>query len=119
MINKTQGPIGRRRLTSVALAIGASLAASGSASADESADAQAGRELAVKVCSPCHVVSQPVGPSFAVIAKGQRAEPGALANFLRSTHSDVSHPNGMPTQQLTDRQIEEISAFLATLRGAN
>ena len=119
MINKTEGPIGRRRLSSAVLAIGAWLAASGFASADESADAQAGRELAIKACSPCHVVSQPVGPSFADIAKGQRAEPEALRDFLRSTHSDVSHPSGMPTLELTDRQIDEISAYLATLRGAN
>lgn len=106
------------RLSLAALAFAAWLA-SGFASADESADARAGQELAIKACSPCHVVSAPTGPSFADIAKGQHAEPEALRDFMRSTHSDVSHPGAMPTPELTDGQIEEIAAYLATLRGSH
>jgi cytochrome c2 len=58
---------------------------SGAALANEASDVKAGQALAIKVCSPCHVVSQPVGPPFAEIAKGPRAAPDALRNFLHST----------------------------------
>ena len=33
-----------------------------------------------------------------------------LLNFLRSTHNDVSHPGGMPNLELTEHEIDQISA---------
>ena len=84
--------------------------------ADEASDIRAGQELASKVCSPCHVVAERPGPTFAEIAKGGRAAPDTLLAFLRSTHSNVSHPGGMPNPELTERQIEQISAYLESLR---
>jgi cytochrome c2 len=33
--------------------------------ADEASDIRAGQELASKVCSPCHVVAERPGPTFA------------------------------------------------------
>jgi hypothetical protein len=52
------------------------------------------------------------------IAKGDHASPNALRNFLRSTHSDVSHPGATPNPGLTDAQIRSIAAYLSTLRGS-
>ena len=86
--------------------------------ADEASDAREGEALATKICSDCHVVSLKVGPPFAEIAKGSRAAPEALRDFLHSTHSDVGHPGAMPNPALTERQIDEIAAYLATLRAA-
>jgi len=86
--------------------------------ADEGSEARAGRELAAKLCSPCHIVSPPVGPPFADIAKGSKAAPEALHDFLNSTQSDVSHPASMPRLDLTEREIDQISAYLQTLRQA-
>jgi len=86
--------------------------------ADEGSEARAGRELAAKLCSPCHLVSPAVGPSFAEIAKGSKAEPEALRDFLNSTQSTVGHPSTMPRLDLTEHEIEQISAYLQTLRKA-
>ena len=66
----------------------------------------------------CHAVAGPPGPSFAEIAKGTHAAPDALRTLLTSTQSDVSHPYAMPNPELTERQIDEISAYLGSLRGA-
>jgi hypothetical protein len=56
------------------------------------------------------------GPTFAEIANGGHAAPDTLLAFLRSTHSDVSHPGAMPNPGLTERQIDQISAYLGSLR---
>jgi len=85
--------------------------------ADQASDAREGQALADKVCSPCHVTSEQAGPTFSEIAKGAHASPDALKNFLSSTHASVSHPNAMPNPELTDQQINEIAAYLASLRG--
>jgi len=116
MTMRTQ-PRGRARFVGATLAVGAMISLCGVASADEASDARAGQDLAVKVCSPCHVVSQRIGPPFADIAKGPRATPEALRDFLHSTHADVSHPNAMPAPELTERQIDELAAYIASLRG--
>ncbi len=98
------------------LAIAASIGTCAGVWADEASDIRAGEELAEKVCSQCHAVSQRPGPPFAEIANGNHAEPNALLALLRSTHSDVSHPGGMPNLELTERQINQISAYLGSLR---
>ena len=101
-----------------ALEMTATFGLSSPALADEASDAREGEALATKICSDCHVVSPKVGPPFAEIAKGSRAAPEALRDFLHSTHSDVGHPGAMPNPALTERQIDEIAAYLATLRAA-
>jgi len=85
---------------------------------DQASDVQAGYALAIKACSPCHAVSETVGPSFAKIAKGPHATPDSLRDFLRSTHSDVSHPSAMPSPEHTEQQIDDIAAYIASLRPA-
>jgi mono/diheme cytochrome c family protein len=78
----------------------------------------AGYELASKVCSPCHVVAPLPGPSFMDIAKSQYGSLAPLENLLRSTHSDVGHPGGMPNISLSREQIRTISAYIGSLREA-
>jgi mono/diheme cytochrome c family protein len=103
---------------SAVIAVVALTSFAGSASAGDARDIREGEALATKVCSPCHAASKRVGPTFAEIAKEPRWTPEALGDFLRTTHADVRHPNAMPSPELTERQIEEISAYLASLRGA-
>ena len=88
------------------------------AAADEPTDVKAGQALAIKACSRCHVVSESVGPPFAEIAKGPHATPDSLRDFLRSVHSDVSHPSAMPSPELTEQQIDDLAAYIASLRPA-
>lgn len=87
-------------------------------SAQDLKDVDAGHELALKVCSPCHLVGPLPGPPFADIAKGEYASSTPLESFLRSTHSNVSHPGGMPRIDLTYEQIRAISAYIGSLREA-
>ena len=42
------------------------------------------------------------------IAKSEYGSPAPLENFLRSTHSNVSHPGGMPNISLSGEQIRTI-----------
>jgi hypothetical protein len=94
------------------------------ASVDEASEVRKGQVLAIKACSTRHVVSERVGrpfaervgPPFAKIAKGNHAAPDSLRDFLRSTHSPVSHPNAMPAPEVTERQSEELSPSIASLR---
>jgi hypothetical protein len=53
------------------------------------------------------------------IAKGEYGSPAPFENLLRSTHSDVSHPGGMPNLSLSGEQIRTISAYIGSLRGAH
>jgi mono/diheme cytochrome c family protein len=118
--------IPRKDLAFALAATGALAGQALAAAPAESADAvQAGKDLALGLCSPCHVVSpqtsdrRPSGsgtPSFLDIAQGPKAAPQALRGFLRSTSSSVAHPAAMPHLDLTDTQIEAISAYLASLR---
>jgi mono/diheme cytochrome c family protein len=86
--------------------------------AQEVKDVRAGYELASKICSPCHVIGPSAGPSFMDIAKGDYHSAAPLENLLRSTHSNVSHPGGMPNIRLTEEQMRTISAYIASLREA-
>jgi mono/diheme cytochrome c family protein len=97
------------------------------AAADNAKDVQAGKDLAIKACSPCHAINakstperapRPAGASFEEIAKGSKATPEALRVFLLSTHSSVSHPGAMPSPALTEDQIRLISAYVSSLRSA-
>ena len=84
--------------------------------AQDADDVRAGRELATKMCSQCHAVAAPPGPSFKDIAKSDFSSPASLENFMRSTHSNVSHPGGMPNLNLTDEQTRMISAYIRSLK---
>ena len=103
---------------SAILLLGAAIGLLSPARADDQNNARSGEQLAQKLCSPCHLVGQLSGPSFADIARGDRASPDALRNFLRSTHANVSHPGAMPNPELSDEQIRSIAAYLSSLRGA-
>ena len=92
------------------LATGLLIATAGGAAADEAGDIQAGEALAIKACSPCHIVSERAGPPFAEIAKGPHATPNALRDFLRSTHSNISHPSAMPSPDGRHRRLHRLVA---------
>jgi cytochrome c551/c552 len=108
------GAANRGRAFGAALAFAAALAAP--ALADQAKDGEA---LADRLCGRCHVVSQQVGPAFVDIAKGAHASRDALRDFLRGTHSDVSHPNAMPAPELSEQQIDVLAAYIASLHGAH
>jgi mono/diheme cytochrome c family protein len=95
------------------LAISLLVAAIGSGSAW--ADAGAGRQLAQRWCSSCHVVENrqqgpvPQGPpSFRIVAKSGMTD-AALRAFL-------SHPHGaMPDLALTRAEIDDLIDYIRSL----
>ena len=85
----------------------------------------AGRKFASRVCGACHVVTQqrdelpvlaPPGPSFAVLAQRPHLTEAALREFLGSNHRSMGPHEAMPNPRLADYQIDEIVAFMMSLK---
>jgi len=85
----------------------------------------AGREFTQRVCGACHVVTQqreelpvlaPPGPSFAVLAQRPHLTEPALREFLASNHRTLGPHEAMPNPRLADYQIDEIVAFMMSLK---
>lgn len=84
------------------------------ANAALAADPVAGRDLAVRWCSSCHVVpgapppqpAQDGVPSFAAIARDYAGKSDGLKGFLVAPHEP------MPPLELGVRQIDDLVAFL-------
>lgn len=96
-------------------AIGLTLAAAGSALA---ADPDAGRAFATQACARCHVVASGVGsgtdgaPAFMSVANAKDQSEAKLTAFLTRPHGR------MPDFVLTRREIENVVAYIMTLRTA-
>jgi mono/diheme cytochrome c family protein len=83
-----------------------------------------GRGLAHSICGNCHFVTENPrespgsafpAPSFASLA--QRLTDDSLRQQLSSGHRFIGPDKTMPNPRLADYQIEEIIAYLGTLRG--
>jgi mono/diheme cytochrome c family protein len=77
-------------------------------------NAARGQALARRWCAACHLVQLRLTtidpPTFSAIANDPGKTPDYLRNFFVSPHKD------MPPIQLTPPQIEDLIAYLATLR---
>lgn len=85
----------------------------------------AGRSFAQRVCGACHVVTpqskalpllSPPGPSFAALAQRPLLTEQALREFLASNHGTMGPHEAMPNPRLVDYQIDEIVAFMMSLK---
>jgi hypothetical protein len=88
-------------------------------------EVQKGHHLAAIICSNCHVagpdqsiepILRPAAPSFESIAQRSTISADAIRTFLTTTHRDVGNPKGMPNPQLLDFQVEQVAAYLLSLR---
>ncbi len=81
-------------------------------------DQSNGEYLAEALCSGCHAVAageisaNPEAPSFVSIANRDEVTQETLGNFL---HDSYSFPNQM-NLELSDKDADEISAYILTLR---
>ena len=78
-------------------------------------EVEAGREIAQRWCSGCHVVAPGVmrdgtPPSFAKIAANKGMTEAALAAFLSTPHGR------MPDYSLTRQEIRDVSAYILSLK---
>ncbi len=84
-----------------------------------------GHRLAVTVCAICHVaapdqrflpeIATPA-PSFASIVQRKDFNADWLTHFMTTTHRGLDSPTGMPNPELMDYQIEEIVAYMLSLK---
>ena len=88
-------------------------------------DLKRGREIALLVCTSCHVVEpdqkytvilRPPAPPFESIAQRPSTTAESIRKHLKTTHRDAENPNGMPNPQLIDSYIEQVTAYLLSLR---
>jgi len=90
------------------------------------ADAGAGRDLALRACTGCHIVSPdqpfaplinrtPPPPDFVAIASKPNTTPQSLRRFFASLRP-VPLPGQMADPYLMQRDLENIIAFIMTLR---
>jgi len=109
-----------------ALTLSAALASSAQAQTPVEQIA-AGQKFALRVCGACHVVMQqrdelpvlaPPGPSFAVLAQRPHLTEASLREFLGSNHRSLGPHEAMPNPRLADYQIDEVVAFVMSLKPA-
>ena len=114
-----------RKSALVTLMLLAGLASAAQAETPSSDPVAAGRQFAHRVCGACHVVTQqreelpvlaPPGPSFAVLAQRPLLTEQALREFLASNHRALGPHEAMPNPRLADYQIDEIVAFVMSLK---
>lgn len=84
-----------------------------------------GHQVALMVCSYCHVVSadqpntpilSPPGPSFESIAQRRDITAESLFNFLNTTHRNIDENHGMPNPELIESHAKAVIAYLLSLR---
>ena len=84
-----------------------------------------GRELALMVCSACHIVApkqeltpilRPPAPPFEVIAMRPRTTAESLSGFLATNHKAATAKLEMPDPMLVDYQIGEVVSYILSLR---
>jgi len=99
------------------LVLVATLSAAATGLAQSVGDAQVGRDVAASLCSPCHqidgVARDPnrVPPGFGAIADMASQTELSLRVFLQTPHGD------MPRYQLSKNEIDDIIAYILSLRG--
>jgi mono/diheme cytochrome c family protein len=92
---------------------------------DTANDVSKGHRLANTVCSICHVATpdqptlpilHPPAPSFESIAQRKDVTAESLRKFLLTTHKNLDTQKGMPNPDLADFQVQEVIAYLLSLR---
>ena len=90
--------------------------------------AKEGHRLALKFCTPCHVVSSdqtytpllnPPAPTFLSIANRQGPTAQSLRVFLASTHATEITSVNMPNPKLPADEAEEMISFILSLRAGH
>jgi len=110
-----------------ALSIALALLVAANAQEPNPIDAAAGRTMALKFCTPCHVVAPdqefapiftgpPKPPAFRTIAARRGTSAESLRKFLATTHATATLPIHMANPELTEDQTTKIVAFILSLR---
>lgn len=99
--------------------LGPNLSRAGEASPAVDTLVSAGHEFALKVCAACHIVAKdqaakpilkPAAPNFFIIARREKTTDANLRRFLSAPHGK------MPNPELADFQIDEVVAYVLSLK---
>lgn len=115
------------RYAAIALALSAcAFPAAAAAKRPSTAAVAAGREVAINVCSACHVVAekQPFEPlltqktpSFQEIADDPKSTAQSLRRFISTTHWDEKTiPMTMPRQMLAGSETDDVVSYILSLK---
>lgn len=120
------------RSFSLALLLATSVAAASLARTQPTAAAEPthdlvadGRAFAGKVCWTCHIVAKdqtekPIlthpAPSFEQIAQRPGLSAASLRSFLATHNETMGSAGRMPNPRLVDYQIDEVAAYILSLR---
>ncbi len=114
------------RLLIATVVAGVHVALSANLANAEDASITAGRQLALEVCSVCHVVAPDQRfaprldqrtPNFEEIANRPGMSAEFVSHFIKTTHWDESTiPMTMPDPMLTDDQVSEVASYILSLR---
>jgi mono/diheme cytochrome c family protein len=114
-----------RQSALLTLMLSAAFASTARAETPDSELIAAGRSFAQRVCGACHVVTpqsketpllSPPGPSFAALAQRPLLTEQTLREFLASNHGTMGPHEAMPNPRLVGYQIDEIVAFMMSLK---
>jgi mono/diheme cytochrome c family protein len=114
-------------MTRSALALSLSFALGGivPASGQEAGAVAEGREIALKVCAICHIVTEdqaqpptlkPPAPPFADIAARPNVTEAFLRDFLTHPHGEARATSAMPGFLMPSRQADAVIAYLMSLK---
>jgi mono/diheme cytochrome c family protein len=116
--DRREGPTRASSLTVGTAAAAYLLLTLTAAQAQPAGDARRGRELAVRLCTNCHVVDRAASgsvradvPTFPAIASRQGVTPERLAGAII-----IPHP-AMPGVQLSTAEIRDVVAYILSLKG--
>lgn len=115
------------RLAPLVIGLSIALLGAAAAQAQDAAQNDKGRDLALMVCSPCHIVTPhqdaspifngpPKPPSFHDIANRPGTSAETLDHFLTTTHSTVTLPIHMPDPELMPDQRQAVIGFILSLK---
>jgi mono/diheme cytochrome c family protein len=116
----------RIAVCALAFALGASLTVISAAERPVNRSADRGRDIALNICSACHVVASgqqrmpildPPAASLLDVANRPETKPAGLRHFVATTHWDEKTvPVTMPNPALTEEQIADVVQYIMSLR---
>lgn len=88
-------------------------------------DVGRGEQLAMQVCSTCHLVvpnqavrpvMEPPAPSFQSIIDRSGMNAQFLTNHLLTTHANIKTAKGMPNPDLSRQQAADVAAYMMQMK---
>ncbi len=100
-------------------------AATHAAAADDADEVANGHQLALEICSACHIAApdqkttpilNPPAPSLEALANKPGATAASVQKFLLTIHLSLANGKDMPNPELTEDQARDLALYVMSLR---